>query len=293
MKKRRLINITIFLLPALAVYTVFRFYPIVSGFYYGLTDWNGFSPNKNFIGLKNFLEIGKDTLIFTAIKNTIIFTIFVGVLQNGLSLLLAIMLDQKLKGIAFFRTVFFLPVLLSTAVVGFVWTAILNPVIGSWNVIFDFLGLHSLAKLDLLGNPKTALATIIFVVIWQYLGYSMVIYLSGLQNIPAELYEAVKIDGANGFQRFRHVTFPLLAPSLTINVILSTIGCFKQFDQVFVLTGGGPGDASQVIGTAIYKIAFSNNRFGYGVALSMLLFIAIAIISIVQMWVLKRREVEY
>ncbi len=281
------------MLPAFLIYLLFQFYPAVSGFYYGLTDWNGFSPKMNFVGLDNIKEIVNDPLIFKSIKNTIIFTVLVVVLQNGLALFFVVLLNQKLKGIAFFRGIFFIPVLVSTVVVGYVWSTIFNPVIGSWNVFFNAIGLHSIAELDLLGNPNTALYAIVFVMIWQYIGYSMVIYLAGLQNISKDLYEASEIDGANRWKKFRHVTFPLIAPALTINLILSTIGCLKQFDHVFVLTGGGPGDASQVIGTAIYTVAFSNNRYGYGVALSMLLFISIAIISLFQHWYLKRRELEY
>lgn len=293
MKRNRIWSIMIFLAPALVIYTLFQFYPIVSGMYYGLTDWDGFSSNMNFIGFENFTELSNDPLIYKSIVNTVKLTFFVVVIQNGLGLTLAILLDRKLRGITVFRTVFFLPVLLSTAVVGFIWSTIFNPVIGSWQAFFQFIGLDSIAKLDMLGNSDTALYTVIFVVIWQYVGYSMIIYLAGLQTIPRDLYEAADIDGANRWKKFKHVTFALIAPALTINMILSTIGTLKMFDHVYVLTGGGPGDASQVIGTAIYTVAFNNYRFGYGVALSMLLFVAIAIISLIQLKLLKSREVSY
>lgn len=279
-----------FLFPATVIYTMFQFYPMVSGLFYAFTDWDGFSPRKNWVGWGNFKEIAEDSLIITAVKNTVIFTFFVVLLQNGLALLLSVLLDQKMKGIAIFRAVFFLPVLLSTAVVGFIWSTIFNPIIGSWGSIIQLIGMERWARADLLGNPDTALYTIIFVMVWQYLGYSMVIYLAGLQTIPKDLYEAADIDGAGRWEKFKQVTFPLIAPALTINIILATIGCLKAFDHIFVLTGGGPGDASQVIGTAIYTVAFNNNRYGYGIALSLLLFIAIAIISLVQLKFLKRRE---
>jgi raffinose/stachyose/melibiose transport system permease protein len=293
LKRKKIVNTLIFLAPALIIYSLFQFYPIISGMYYGLTDWDGFNPNKNFVGLENFKELSNDPLLYKSAINSIKLTVLVVLIQNGIALLLAILLDRKLRGIAIFRTVYFIPVLMSTAVVGFIWSTIFNPIIGSWQVFFNFLGLETIAKMDLLGTSSTALYAIIFVVIWQYVGYSMIIYLAGLQTIPKDLYEAADIDGANRWMKFKHVTFALIAPALTINMILSTIGTLKMFDHVYVLTGGGPGNASQVIGTAIYTVAFSNYRFGYGVALSMLLFIVIAIISIIQMKVLKKREVEY
>lgn len=293
MRNRKTISLLLFILPGLTIYTLFQIYPIVSGFYYGLTDWDGFSPNVNFVGLENFKDLSNDPLIFKSIKNTIILTILVVIIQNILALFVAILLDKKLKGVAFFRVVYFIPVLLSTAVVGFIWSTIYNPIIGSWSVFFNFLGLESIAKLDMLGNSNTALYAIIFVVIWQYLGYSMIIYLAGLQTIPKDLYEAADIDGANRWMKFKHVTFALISPALTINMVLSTIGCLKMFDHVFVLTGGGPGNASQVVGTAIFTVAFNNNRFGYGVSLSILLFIVVAIISIAQLYLLKKREVGF
>lgn len=292
MKANRLLNQVAFILPALLVYTLFQFYPIISGFYYGMTDWNGLSPTFHFVGMENFRQIFADPLISKAAVNTLKFTVLVVLLQNGLALLLALLVDRKLRGVAFFRAVYFIPVLISTAVVGFIWSSIFNPIDGAWKAIFQFLGFEGLARLDVLGSPKWSLYAVVFVTIWQYLGYSMVIYLAGLQTIARELYEAADIDGAGRWQQFRHVTFPLLAPSLTINLILSTIGCLKQFEQVFVLTGGGPGDSSQVVGTAIYTVAFNSDRYGYGVALSTLMFVVIAVISIVQLRFLKRRELE-
>ncbi|ANE46554.1 hypothetical protein SY83_09995 [Paenibacillus swuensis] len=292
MQRTKKLNLLIFLLPAVLIYTVFQFYPAMSGFYYAFTDWDGFSPDVTFVGADNFKAILDDSLFYTAVKNTLIFTVLVMVLQNALALLFAILLDQKIRGVAFFRTVYFIPALISTAVVGFIWSTILNPVIGSWKIFFNAFGLTQIANMDLLGSPNTALYAIIFVMVWNYMGYSMIIYLAGLQNISKDLYEAAGIDGANRWHKFRNITFPLIAPALTINLMLSMIGCLKQFDHVFVLTGGGPGNATQVIGTAIYTVAFSNNKYGYGIALSMVLFVSIAILSLFQTFVLKKREVD-
>jgi raffinose/stachyose/melibiose transport system permease protein len=293
LRRKRIWNTLIFIAPAFIIYSLFQFYPIISGMYYGLTDWDGFNPNFNFVGFDNFKELTNDPLIYESVMNSFKLTVLVVLIQNGLALFLAILVDKKMRGVTIFRTVYFIPVLLSTAVVGFIWSTIFNPIIGSWQVFFDVLGLESIAKMDLLGTSSTSLNAVIFVVIWQYTGYSMIIYLAGLQTIPKDLYEAADMDGANRWMKFKHVTFALIAPALTINMVLSTIGTLKMFDHVYVLTGGGPGNASQVIGTAIYTIAFSNYRFGYGVALSMLLFLVIAIISLVQLKLLKKREVDY
>lgn len=290
MKTKKRISLLLFLLPATLIYTLFQVYPLLSGFYYGLTDWDGLSPNKVYVGLDNFKEIFHDPLISKALWNTLKFTVLIVILQNGLGLILAIILDRKMRGLTLFRSIYFVPALLSSAVVGFTWSTILNPVIGSWGPFFEALGLHHIAKYDVLGNSATSLYAVVFTMLWQFTGYSMIIYLSGLQTISRDLYESADIDGANRWKKFLNVTFPLIAPALTINLVLSTIGSLKLFDQVFVLTGGGPGDSSQVIGTAIYTVSFANNRYGYGTAMSMMLFLLIALVTLVQLSVLKKRE---
>ena len=290
---KKWLTLAAFLLPALAIYTAFQMLQIISSFYYALTDWDGFSPVMNFVGLQNFQELFSDALVKKAAKNSAIFTALAVTLLNGLALLLALLTDRKLRGTALFRAVFFIPSLVSTAVVGFIWTSIFNPLDGSWTALMSWIGFDFAANMNLLGNPKTALYAIVFVYVWQNIGYSFVIYLAGLQSIPRDLYEAAQIDGAGRLQRFRNVTFPLLAPALTVSIILSTVICLKQFDHVFVLTGGGPANASQIMGTVIYTLAFSNSRFGYGIAVSLVLFAAVAAITMLQLYYLKKREVDY
>lgn len=294
-KIRNLINALIFLLPALIIYTVFRMYPAVTSLYYGFTDWNGLNKDFNFVGFSNFLEIFKDDMIKQSIANTVIYSLVVTVLQNILGLIFAVLVDNKrMKGKNFFRTVLFLPSVLNTSAICFIWAIILSPVIGVWGTMITKLGLSTFIPIDLLGGSNTALLTIAFVNIWQFMGYSMVIYLAGLQTVPDDLYEAAEIDGCNRRQRFWNITMPMIAPSITINIILTTVGTLKEFEHVYVLTNGGPGNASQVIGTAIYKVAFGDTqRFGYGIAISTLLMLAICGITVVQQIILKKREVAF
>jgi len=293
MKRRKALSLLVFILPSAIIYTLFVMYPSISGLYYSLTNWDGISPSYKMIGLSNFKEIFQDPLFYKSVKNSFTFAILVVVIKNAIALWFAILLDKKLKMTGFFRSVFFMPAILSSIIIAYTWVTIFNPVFGSWQTLFHAVGLDGIAKLDLLGTKSTALYTVVFVSIWQNMGYAMVIYLAGLQTIPGDLYESAGIDGAGRWKQFQHVTFPLIAPALTINLILSTVNALKEFDLVYILTGGGPFDSSQVIGTAIYKIAFESNRFGYGIAMSLILFFIIAIISLGQLSYLKKREVEH
>lgn len=292
-KTRKVVSFLIFLLPALLIYSVFRLVPAILSLGYGFTNWNGVSMDFDFIGLDNFKELFHDKMILTSIKNTVIYTVLVTVFQNGLGLILALMLDRKsIKGKSIFRTILFVPAVLSTAVICFIWSTILNPVVGTWGDIMGAIGLDGLFPQDPLGSTKYALFFVIAINVWQFAGYSMLIYLSGLQGVSEELYEAGAVDGCTGFNKFRYITFPMILPSVTINVVLTTIGCLKEFEHVYVLTGGGPGNATQVIGTAIYKVAFGDmQRYGYGIAISTVLLIAISIVTAIQLKIMNKKEV--
>jgi raffinose/stachyose/melibiose transport system permease protein len=293
MRLRKALNLLVFLLPATLIYTLFVMYPSVSGLYFSLTNWDGISPSYKIIWFENFKEIFQDPLFYKAMKNSFTFAFILVVVKNVLALSFAIILDKKLRFTGFFRSVFFLPAILSSIIIAYTWVTILNPVFGSWQTIFQAIGLDYIANFDLLGSKSSALYTVIAVSVWQNMGYAMVIYLAGLQTIPNDLYESAEIDGAGRWKQFLHVTFPLVAPAITINFILSSINALKEFDLVYILTGGGPFDSSQVIGTAIYKVAFEMNRFGYGIAMSLILFFIIATVSLGQLWYLKKREVDY
>lgn len=279
-----------FLLPALVFYLGFNLLPTLSSTYYSFTDWDGI--NANFIGLDNYREMFQDRMIRASIKNTVQYTVFVTLLQNALGMFLAIILVNKFRGVNLMRTIWFTPAIFSILLVGYVWGFMLEPNYGVVNNVMDALGLDFL-KLGWLSDPALARWMVIVVTVWQFTGYSMVIYIAGLQSIPKELYESGELDRATGWRRFLHITFPLIAPAFTINIVLTMIGNLKMFDMIYALTGGGPGYATESVATMIYRLGFGTGiRWGYGSTLSVTLFIAILFVTTVMVILLRKREVE-
>ena len=280
-----------FALPAILVYLVIVVYPSLAGAVYAFTDWSGVGGKANFVGLDNFKQIVSDDQSLGALRNTVLLTIFIVVVQNAVGLALALGVHARIKSKYAVRAIFFAPVLLSQVVIAFLWKYLLNPDPDSGiNALLGLVGLGSLQQ-DWLGNPSLALWSVGFTVVWQYAGYSMVIFLAGLQGVPRELEEAAAIDGAGRWMRFRKVVLPLLAPAVTINLMLSTIGGLKLFDQVFAITGGGPGYSTETLSTLIYKQAFVFGNYGYSTAVALVLAILVAAVSLVQLKVLRGREV--
>ena len=288
----RNITKTIFLAPAVAVCLVFMVVPGIMEFYLSLTDWNGISSVYNYIGFRNFRQIFDDRVFYLALRNTLIYSFLVVLLQHTFSLAMAVIINRGIKGQRFYKTVLFIPCLLSSIVVGLAFNFIYNPINGQLNFMLGKLGLVSLAKTNWLGDPKIALFSIIFVSVWQFVGYCMIIYMAGLKGIPKEIIEAAGVDGAGNWHMFRHIEFPSIAPAFTINTVLSIIGTLKAFEVVYAMTGGGPGNATDVIATYIYKVGFSSSRMGYGTAVSLILFLMIVVISFIQVKILKARENE-
>lgn len=280
----------LFYAPALVFTVVFFIYPVVSSFYYSLTNWNGLDQTIHFTGPANFLELIKDGKFYWGIRNTLLYAFFVTVIQNSAAIALAVVLNTSLKTRNILRTIFFAPAVLSALVVGYTWSFIYNPLFGVLNSMLTKIGLGGWAQ-DWLGDPRLALGSLIVVTVWQFTGYAMVIYLAGLQGIPEELYEAGAIDGTTSWQKFQHITFPLIAPALTINVLLSMIGAMKTFDLIYVTTKGGPGYATETMTTLLYNQAFQTNRMGYGAAMAVVLFLIILVLSLIQLKTLRKREV--
>jgi raffinose/stachyose/melibiose transport system permease protein len=215
------------------------------------------------------------------------------IVQNTIGLLLALGVHTLIRTRHVLRTVFFAPAVLSPVVLAFLWKYMFNPAPDAGlNALLGFLGLDFLQQ-NWLGDPSVALWAIAITVIWQFTGYSMVIFLAALQSIPAELEEAAALDGAGRFQRFRHVIFPLIAPAVTINLTLSTIGGLKIFDQVFAITNGGPGYATETLSTLIYKQAFVFGQYGYSTAVALVLTLLVASLALLQLRYLQSREVTY
>lgn len=289
-KIRHEIQWSCFVLPAVLFYLMFFILPSFSTVYYSFTDWDGVT--SHFIGLANFKEMIHDKMILTSFGNTAMYASFITVIQNLLGLILAVFLTKKLAGVNFIRTIFFMPYIFSALLLGYVWGFILEPNIGIVNNLLDALKLGGL-KADWLGEPALGRWMIILLTIWQCVGYSMVIYIAGLQAIPTDIYESAEIDGAGPVSQFVHITFPLIAQAFTINVMLSLIGCLKLFDQVYALTNGGPGYSTHSIATMIYTLGFqTGTRWGYGTAMSVTLFVVILMITAIIVPILRKREVD-
>lgn len=281
-----------FILPSFLFYTGFVIIPTLNSVWLSFTSWDGISDDIRFIGFDNFIEIWNSVRVQNAFKNTILITIALLILENIVALSLALIVDKVRWFSKFFRSIFYFPVLMSGIVMGFIWVIILNYNFGVVSQILDMMGLSSW-KIDWLGTPDMALYAIILTTVWKSSGFYMIIYLAGLQGIPQELTEAASIDGANGWQQFRHVTFPLLASAMTVCMMLSMIGSLKIFDQIAVMTDGGPGFATETLTYIIYKVGFGELRQGFGTALAMVLFVVTLILSLIQITVLRKREVQY
>lgn len=285
------------MLPALALYGLFSLGPSLATVFLSLTDISGVPDDPwHFIGLANyheffFLTNARDNLI--ALGHTLLFACVVTLLQNALGLLLAIVLQQKIRGRTFYRAVIFLPVILGVTVTGLMWSLILNPQGGPIEAVLGLFGQYS----DLLGSYNLAFPLVMGVQIWMTVGFSMVIFLAGLQAIPGELQEAAHVDGASRWQIFRTVTFPLLAPAVTVNVLLSIIGSLQNYQTVYVLTQGR--NNTMVLGMQIFQqafgaaqVGFGSMRQGYGSAISVIQFFLVLGIVIVFQLYLRRREVQ-
>lgn len=283
----------VFILPALLLYSGFVLLPAISSIYYSFTSWNGVETTMNFIGLSNYKELldPGNIRFWGAILRTFIVAVVVALGNNVIALALALLVDKVRIFKSFFRSAFYIPVLISGIVAGFIWKIMYNSNFGVFNHILSALGLDQFTN-DWLGNPKTAMVSLIITILWQGAGYYMIIYLAGLQSIPEELTEAAKIDGANGWQQFWKITFPLLAGSITINMTLALINGMKVFDQINVMTSGGPGFSTETMTYYIYKVAFGEMRQGLGTAASIILFILIMVFNQVQSRILRSREVE-
>ncbi|WP_438444080.1 carbohydrate ABC transporter permease [Gorillibacterium sp. sgz5001074] len=277
------------ILPALLLYAVFYVLPAVIGLFYSFTDWRLDTEELSFNGLYNFERIFTDEVLLLAIKNTVIFAVVTVIGKNLLAILLAVALNMNLKTRNWLRAIFYSPSIISVLVVSLLFTPMLRSE-GLINRILDTMGLGFLQQ-AWLTDPSIIMLTISALSIWQHTGFQMAIYLAGLQSIPRDYYEAARIDGAGGWKGFIHITLPLLLPAININVMLTLIGGLKVFSEVFVLTAGGPGNSSQVIGTIILR-AFGEGNWGLGTAVNTLLFVTVTLIAIPLLLYMRRREVQ-
>ena len=269
----------LWLLPALLVFALFTLLPLLVGLVLSFFAWDG-SGSPRWVGLGNYIEAATDPKYWPALWHNVIYAVGTVAGKILLGLGLALVLNSGLRGRVIFRTLLFIPVVMSFVVIGILWTWIYAYSNGLLNTILDAVGL-SLLKKDWLGDPKVALLAVMGVDVWKWFGFHMVLFLAGLQSIPAEMYEAARIDGANRWQLFRYMTLPLLAPITVVNVVLAASGAFNVFDVVYVMTQGGPANSSEVAMTYVYRVGFNFYQFGYASALSMIQLALVATITLV------------
>lgn len=268
----------LFILPSGVALSIFYLFSIGFSFYVSLYDW--MIKRGSFIGIGNYMIALTSPDFWNAVKNTVLFTFLTVGMQLILGLITALLLNRSLRGKTLFRAVFFLPCIIPSVILGIIWRWMYSPQYGLVNFFLQLLRLNPLGWLR---DPTWALPALIFMSVWQWIGYHMIIYLAGLQGIPEQLYEAAKIDGATGWSCFRHITWPLLRPATMFLVIVSIINTFQIFDQVYVMTGGGPMGNTSVLVYYLWKEAFHFFKLGYASAVAWLVFLMIFAFTLFQL----------
>lgn len=274
--------------PACLIYGLFTVYPVLRGLYYSFTRYGGVKA-ADWIGLANYVEMLGDPKAQNALANTAMFAVVVVVAQNGLALVLASMLYRAPAVRRFASFTLLMPAVLPLIIVGYIWLAIYNPLNGPLNAALRIVGLGSFEQ-TWLGNPSIALFAVAMVNVWMFTGYSMVIYLANYVTIPRAIFESCEVDGATGFRRWWRVDRYLLAPSMTVNIALSTIGTLKIFELPYVMTRGGPVNSTRTLTMVVYDDAFTTGRYGYGMAVAVVLLVFTVIVSAMQVSWLRYRE---
>ena len=287
-KRRREGALYLWLVPALLVYGVFKLFPLVAGVFLSLLRWDGIK-DAVFIGLTNFQRMLTDEKLGPALLHNVEYAVGTVTGKILISLLLAILLNQALRGRIAYRTILFMPVVLSFVVVSILWTWMYNDQFGIINSLLRLFHLDSLA-VQWLGDTKYALLSLIIVDIWKWYGFHMVIFLAGLQSIPIDLYEAARVDGASRWNQFVSITIPQLRPVIVINVTLALLGAFNVFDIPYIMTQGGPAGATNVLALHSYSQAFQFGKLGYGAAIGYALLLLVTVVALVQLRVANADE---
>lgn len=279
----------LFLAPSLVLFATFTAIPVLSAFFISFTRWNLFNE-VTWVGLGNYLELAKDEIFAKVLGNTAYFVLISVPVQIALGLACALVLNRGIKGQSFFRVVYFLPVVTSTVAAALVWAWLFNSNFGLINAGLSLVGVTELPKW--MGSTRWAMPAIIIVSIWQNLGYAMVLFLAGLQNIGKDVHDAAALDGATGWDRFWHITLPLLSPTTFFVLVISIIGSFQVFELVLVMTKAGPANATNTLVYYIYQNGFQFYQMGYASAAAMVLFLIVLAFTLVQ-YKLQRRWVHY
>ena len=277
----------IFLAPVIILLIVFIFYPILDTFNTSLYKWNGISSSKSFIGLGNWSTLVKDGSFWIAFRNNIEIMILSIVIQIPIGLALATFLDFGGKKMNLFKVLWFIPLLMSSVAIGFLFSYALAT---NGGIISTIAKVFGGGNIDLLGNPRTALLTVIGVICWQFTPFYMVYFMASFTNVPYDVFEAARIDGATRGQYFWKIALPLLVPSMKSAAILSVVGSLKYFDLIYVMTGGGPGTSTELMATYMYKQSFKTFNMGYGSAVAGGMFILITLVSLITMKILNGKK---
>ncbi|CDO03336.1 lactose transport system permease protein LacF [Oceanobacillus picturae] len=293
-KKQKYLFLAFCLIPTFILFAIFTLYPLFSGLYYSFFDWSGSSQNKDFVGLANYIKLVKDAII----PNTIIHDYFlvatkvIGIMV--MALFFAVALTQlKIKEAPFYRIVFFFPNIMSVVVIGILWTFIYNPNLGLVNSGLEFIGLESLAK-PWLGDEDWALPSLVLPSVWAGIGLFMLLLMGGISNVSKSYYEAAELDGASEWQQFWKVTLPLIWPQVKISILYIVITTLNgSFIIVQVMTGGGPNNATHVMGSYLYQQAFVQYNFGYGATIGVMILIISLLTVLILQFIMRRDKVEY
>ena len=288
MTRERITTYGLFCLPGFIAYCVFLIFPILMGIYYSFMDWNGISKSYNFIGFANYAKLFTDKKFGEALLFNFRYTIMLIVGVVVISVVLALLLNKEFKGRSFFRTLYFLPAVLSMITVSLVFKQVFFYVLPA---IGKALGIEALST-NILASKQNAIYGVLFVHLWQGVALPTLLFLAGLQTIPTELYEAAAIDGANGWQQFKHITVAYLIPTLSVVLVLLVKQGLMVFDYVKSMTAGGPGTATQTIALLIYNNGFERNRYSYSIAQAIATGVIIALISAIQIQASNRKKVD-
>jgi ABC-type sugar transport system permease subunit len=279
----------LFLLPPLLLYLLFMVYPFLQSIYLSFTSWNGVQPVKEWIGLENYRQLLRDTRLWGALQHNLIWVVICTIGPLVIGMVLALLLWRQPRGFTLFRLVYFMPQVLSVVVIGIIWNWVYNPIFGILNQALDAVGLQDISR-GWLGDPNIALYAVLVAAIWSTVGFVFVIFLAGLQGVRKDLLEAATLDGANAWQRFWNVTVPQMGNVINVVTALLLIGGFNVFGIIVVLTGGGPGNATEVIATYTYKQAFTQNHVGYASTLALVMTVISLTASVTFIRLRERRE---
>ncbi len=282
---------SLFVLPAFILLFVFIYFPLIQNIYYSFFEFSAISQHKIFKGLSNYKELIADQIVYTALKNNILYALISFIFQVALSFVIASILEDRVfrKLSHFLRVLYFIPLLASVTVVAFIFQFFYDPYNGLFNILLSSIGLEDYQQ-AWLGDPDISIFSVITISQWQSMGYTIMLYLVAIQSIPKNLYESAQIDGASKIQQFFHITLPLSKEIIFVVTVITLTGSFKVFGEPYILTGGGPGNSSAVLATYMYQTAFSIDRMGYAATLALIIFVITMLISLLQVKLFKTGE---